>query len=535
MAEGRFEQAEFWARRAWSVDPDNREAIRLLAESEEAQDKPEALPWRIKASQGAPADTGAVLAWAKCAFRFGQSEMGLKVLARLPEGIKARSAEYHELIAGSALSAREGTVAEEHFVKAAELDPDNPLHRVNLAAFRLGQSSDALVRKASALELEGLLEDARVSLFATRALWQDARQRGDQARVRQLTGRLLALPGHTFGDEVNCLGASAPGPDLTSALGPLQRRAETRPEWVTQLGEWLNAHGMAGEMLHWQEVLPPAIRSNPRVQMTIADSYLRLRDWRGLAASLANSQWAGGDYLRRAMLIRTQKELSQPWKGDWEKLVEDSQARPAEGLLLAQLVLGWGWRDEAVNLLWKAATLPEVASLALQSLWELYARDGDSRKLLRVARAQSELDPANPTKINNEAFLSLLIEGFSERAERLARALVAAHPSVPEWTATEAFALHLAHRDVEAGQMLATLPPEAQHRPGVALYFALVQAALGETVQAQAALARLNPAHLLPEERKLATELAQQLQVRNSDEPSPPQPARVNEQAGNRG
>ena len=45
---GQFMRSEFWTNRAFHLDEKNIEATRLMAEINEAQDKPAALGWRIK-------------------------------------------------------------------------------------------------------------------------------------------------------------------------------------------------------------------------------------------------------------------------------------------------------------------------------------------------------------------------------------------------------------------------------------------------------------------------------------------------------
>jgi len=73
-------RAEFWTGRALSVDGKNVEATRLMAEIQEKQDKPTALGWRIRVAQLQPHNPDDIMAWAKCAFRFGQRDMALNAL-----------------------------------------------------------------------------------------------------------------------------------------------------------------------------------------------------------------------------------------------------------------------------------------------------------------------------------------------------------------------------------------------------------------------------------------------------------------------
>lgn len=508
-----FTRAEFWTGRALSADDMNIEAMRLMAEISEAQDKPAALSWWTHIAQREPGNPANIMAWARSALRFDQGEMALKALNNLPPDFRNRSADYHELMAGYALAGHELGLAEAYFVRAAELDHGNPVHRVNIAAFRLTNASSPEVRAAAARELESVLTDSRVGLFATRTLLDNAIRSRDRVRAQRYAEKLRSLPGRSFRDDLICLEAANSEPSFHTALEEIQHRAESDAKWVTEAGDWLNSHGMAPEMLRWFAKLPESIQSNVRVQISTAESYLSMHNWNGLETFLAKCHWDGGEFIRRAMRIRCKRELAQPWKKEWKELEIEVDAHPPDGFLLAQLVIGWNWREETINLLWEAATKPTTAPKALRSLWDLYSQTNETRKLLRVARAQSDLEPANPAKKNNDAFLSLLLNGASERSERLAREASAANPNVPEWAATYAYALHLAGKEAEAKTVMEKLSSEALGRPGIALYFAIVLAANGDDAKARESLAKLNPNGMLPEEQKLAADLARQLKV----------------------
>ncbi|MEI8340747.1 MAG: hypothetical protein WCH43_04315, partial [Verrucomicrobiota bacterium] len=418
------------------------------------------------------------------------------------------------LMAGFAVENHEIRLAETHFARAAELAPDQPFHRLNREAFLLTYSQNPEVRAEAARDLESVLTNPEVNLIAVRALLFDAMRSGDLARAQQFAEKLGSLPGRTFSDDLSCLEAVMSQPAFHPALEALEHRAESDPLRTTETGDWLNAHGMSAEALRWFARLPEPIQSNVRVQMTRAESYSATYDWTELEAFLEKCHWDLGEYLRRAMLIRCKRELSQPWKKEWKQLVTEVDATPTDGLLLARLVTGWDWRPETIELLWGASTKPQTESIALQYLWDLYSRTNETGELLRVARAQLKLDPSNPVKKNNEAFLTLLLTGASDRAERLASEAATLNPNVPEWAATYAYALHLAGKKSEAKKVMDHLPAEALKRPGVALYYAIVLAANGEDAKARESLAKLNPNGMLPEEQKLAADLATELKVK---------------------
>ncbi|EDY19594.1 hypothetical protein CfE428DRAFT_2770 [Chthoniobacter flavus Ellin428] len=505
-------RAEFWAGRALSVDDRNIDATRLMAEINEAQDWPAALGWRIKVVQREPNNNDDMMLWAKSAFRFGQREMAAHVLKNLPADFQDRSAEYHEMMAGIALGNHDLRGAEEHFGRAAELDRGNPVHRINLASFRLANSPDKEVHARAVKDLHDALADPNARLLAIRELLADATRRHDRENALQLADQLRAMPEHTFADELSCLDIVPTQDRFKAAVADFEKRSEADAQKAIATGEWLNSHRLAPETLRWYPQLPSAVRSSTRMQIVAAEAYLAVGDWQKLEAFLKMGRWEDADFLRRAMAIRARRELAQPWQKDWEQLTDDVEANPPDGFLLAQVVIGWKWRPEAVKLLWDAATKPKTNSVALENLWNLYTETHETRELLRVARAQTELDPANPVRKNNEAFLTLLVYGASSRAERLARAASESNPQIPEWAATYAYALHLAGKDATAQKVMSALPPEALQHPGVALYYAIVLAGNGDQTGARETLARLDARGMLPEERKLATDLAQKLE-----------------------
>jgi len=511
---GQLMRASFWAGRALSIDPTNIDAARLLADVDAAQGNPIELSLRMRISQREPGDTADALALARSALRFGEREIALHALDGLPQDFKDHSADYHDLMGTCAAADSELGLAESHFQKAVELAPNDPAHRVTLAAFRLANSTNPYARAAATLVLEGTPTDlGAVSLYATRALLDDALRSGERARAERFAAQLHALPAHTFGDDLHCLDAAMPGPDFPAALADIEQRAAADPQAATQTGDWLNAHAMSTETLRWIPTLPESVQGNIRVQMSLAQGYLGTQDWKGLAAWLGKCQWGDSDYLRQTMLIRCKRELGQPWQGDWDQLATSVNATQPDGLLLAQLLIGWHWRDEALSLLWVAAGKPGTDARALEYLWGLYSQTSDTPELMQVATAQIALEPDSPTRKNNYAFLSLLLNGGSEHAQRLAKDAWASNPKIPEWSATYAYALHLAGRDADARKLMENLDPETLRRPGVALYYAIVLAGNGDTAKAREALARLNPNGMLPEEQKLAAALAQQLNV----------------------
>ena len=503
--------AEFWTGRAFSVDFENLDAFRLSGDLAEAEGLHSALTWRARAAQISHCERGDVIAWAKCAIRADLPDLALKILKTLPPKAKETDSEYNELMAGCALASQQFEIAGACFQKAAEIEPANPVHRVNLATFLVAHGANGGIRAAAVRDLESLSAGPRGNLSATRALLADALCFRDAARALRFAEKLKSAPDHTFTDDFSWLDAIRLGADFAPALSAIENKAQSDPVATAELADWLNARGMASESLRLLNGLPKSRKANTRIQIALAEAHLTLGKWEELLAFLKVCNWKDCDFLRRAMLARCMRERGKPWEKDWQALTQEITPKYNDALLLAQLALNWRWRTEAIAILWTVSKNQTTAPQALRLLWSLYRESNDTPSLLRVAQARLNFDRSEPANKNNAAFLWLLLYGHSFQYEKLAHDAMAANPKVPEWAATYAFALYLAGRDAEAARIFDQMAPGAVDRPGIALYAALAFAASGDTVRARERLSRVNPAGLLPEERELAERLGRTL------------------------
>ena len=117
-------------------------------------------------------------------------------------------------------------------------------------------------------------------------------------------------------------------------------------------------------------------------------------------------------------------------------------ANPKQALTLAEVVYKWGWRDQAVELLWLAAKDPANGDQALQRSIDYFASKGATQDLYRVLLRREEFHPNDRAIQNNIAQLSLLLNLNAERGFRLARDLHEREPKNPVYASTYAFALH---------------------------------------------------------------------------------------------
>ena len=175
---------------------------------------------------------------------------------------------------------------------------------------------------------------------------------------------------------------------------------------------------------------------------------------------------------------------------------------PNSLLMLARLVNGWGWKDEAIQVWWLAARSGTTQRAALKALYTIYSTDKNTRELYRVARQVYQMEPANPVAKNNVASLAFLLGEDEAEAHRLAAEIYKLTPTHPVIASTYALSLHKRKRDSEAIAILRQLPPAALEDPSIAAWYGFLLAQNGEANAARTFLeaADRQKDQLFPEE-----------------------------------
>jgi hypothetical protein len=184
-------------------------------------------------------------------------------------------------------------------------------------------------------------------------------------------------------------------------------------------------------------------------------------------------------------------------------VVQKVSALPKQALTLAEVVMKWGWRDEAIELLWLAGKDPMNGDEALQTLYSYFAKTGATQDLYRVLLHRQGLKPDDRGIQNNVAQLSLLLNLNVERAQKLARELHETEPSNAVYASTYAFALHAQGESKKAEKVMSALSPEQLRQPEIAAYYGIVLAGAGDHARAAEFLDLSEKGGLLPEERAL--------------------------------
>ena len=504
LAKKDFAAAASWGVGLLRVDPRNAATVRLIADIEEAQGLPDVLKWRARVVQFEPGNVDNYYAWAKSALAAGNLDVVLYVLQKVPPQVQQNSAPYHELMAAWAAATRKFDLADSHFSQAARIEPKNPAHAVNLATLRL-QSANPDIAANARQELERFTEDPAMRLQALRALLGDAVRKNELERILILRKKLLSVANHELGDDLLCLHVIQGTAEFSAELARIESAAAGNFLKVVQVADWMTAHKLTAEALRWLNDQPRTAGDLIPVQMSTADAHMACADWNGLIKFLANKNWKHLDFMRKAMILRAERETNmKTYATGWEKLAASLNERGEDSLLLGQLVHGWGWKDEATGLFWSAAQKNGPARrLALRNLWIQYAAIGDTAGLLRVAQNFYKDKPDELTAKNNFAFLSLLLGVNQAAATRLAGEVAVSSPPLPAAVCTYAYSLHLAGKKVESLSVMQRLSEEELKQPGIALYYALVLYANGQKDSASKYASLVVKDRLLPEEKEL--------------------------------
>jgi hypothetical protein len=506
MRQKEYSKAWVSARRVLQINPASGSGCRLMADLADLSHSPQSVVWRSRLAELEPTVENRV-ALASCALRFESPPYPLAT--KTLEAVAAAggtNAAYHVACADRAIKLNQLAQAEAHFLEAGKLEPDNPLHRLNLNVLRL-KSPDPKVAGAARSALEGFAGHPQYGLVALRSLATEGLSRKDFATAERFSKLALANSNSVFGDRVLHLTIlrEAGSPEFNAHLAALKTSAGTNVASVFELGAWMNGHGLSSEALGWLQGLAPGIRSAQPTPLLIADCCTTLKDWPALEKWLRDQKWAEQDFLRWAMLSRALRSMGETDMAaiNWNKAVRAASEKTESLAALLGVAQSWGWRPEVEGLLWQASKQLPEERWALQSLERAYLESGNTPKLFEVYSAMNRGHPKDLTIKNNLAAISLLLKTNLVQAHELAADAYAKSPTNSAIISTYAFSLHLRGKTPEGLALLGNLPDADLQRPSLAAYYALLLSAAGETDKARKYLALAERAPLLPEEKAL--------------------------------
>lgn len=500
---GDFRGAILTLSRALQINANSDKATRAMGDLMEHFQMPQAIEWRQRAVDLNPGSLPDALALANLALREGKTGVAQRALDTVPSDGRG-NAQWHSRAGLVAIRSGRWQTAREHFTEAARLEPNNDMHRYNLALVRL-QSKDADERAAAIEALNQPKAQGRVQVFSQRALIEQLVRDGKVEDALARSTALLQSPDAEIVDHIAQIDLLRKAKrEWAPALEKAKAKAIERAPDAGVLIQWLRLHEQAEDALAWSKQFPPALLADRAVQAALGDCLFTLRRWDELKAATVKSNWGPANARRMALLARASSELGDPqgMANAWTEAIKFAKGNRGQLGQLAALASDWGWKLQMRDSLWAAVECPSP-DWALRLLHRSYIEDGETALLLRVARRQVALDPTDLRARNNAALFALLLGTDLPRSLTTARELAADAPQDPIIRSTYAFALLVNKRNKEALKEIEKIPNDKLKEPAFALYYGLILAANGNLEPARDFLKLTEKERLLPEESSL--------------------------------
>ncbi len=504
LSGGDAKAAALSARRAFQLNPQSLEAVRMLATVHEAAALPSALDWRRMAVQMAPASGSDRIALAMCALKFAEISTAVKALAEFSE--QEKTATYYAAAAQLAEAQNKLPEARAHWARAMQLAPGTDEYRMRHASVEL-RLPDSTARDQARATLEMLRNVPEQRATATRALIADAANRRSSDQVLQLARELTEYPDASFQDALLYLDilkqlrhAAYP-----SYLTEIEARAPLQTNDLALLISWMNKNKLSALALNYTSGLDSKPLDAWPVPLALAESHSNLADWTGLERLTKGRTWEGFEFLRHAYLARALREQQQSAAAEreWNAAKKEAAGQAKLVSALVRTIIEWRWVDEAADLLWTLTKDPTAKEEALSSLYRFYSESGDTGGLFRTLLRLVESMPQDLVLRNNMAQLGLLLGAEPERMRKIAADLYQKHPENPAFVSTYAFSLYAKGDAAGAVEAMATLPQEKLREPAYAAYYGVFLTAAGDPEKAWAYLQLSTEGKLLPEEMAL--------------------------------
>ena len=370
-----FPRAMLRARQVFNLNPDNLVVIGLVGDLADYFGSPNALQWRQRLVYLKPDPTNR-LALARTALRVEAFPFptATKALNEIEPAFQQSAA--YQLVAGAlAIKLSDLPTAEQHYEEALKMNPDDPVSRMSLAVVRLQSGNPKLITD-SRTTLELLSTDRQLGLLAARSLVAESIAHRDFARAEMLSDQILTNRQVSFSDRVVHLAVlnAEKSPSLKTFLGETQKHAEENPFYVGELASWMNHYGFAQDGLNWLTGLPARLTGQGLVPIAIADAYVTVGQWKKLTDYLEKERWPQMDAVRIGLMsFAYRKQFSgEQYSISWQQAVLLAARSPNMLNTLAEMAAGWGWKEEAADVLWFAAGKYPDQNWPLASLEKFY-------------------------------------------------------------------------------------------------------------------------------------------------------------------
>ncbi|PYK70795.1 MAG: hypothetical protein DME42_11980, partial [Verrucomicrobia bacterium] len=294
--EGNYNRASLDARRVLELNPQNADAMRVIARSAESAGLRSAIEFWRRVTELSGNAEGDVTSWALCAIRFGDAPGASKALDSMPEHGK-RTAQYHALRSDVALIRHDLAAHEKELLEARRIDPQDKKVELALATLHVA-ANDIATHENGVRELTDLCADASLRRDALHRLADDALRRNDITHALKYGRELDRLPNHDFSDRLLLLSVlkAAGDAETQPLLEQLKVDADADLSKISALMAWMNAQKSSTQVVAWIKTLPPAVLGKRAVPLNIADAFIATGDWNGLFEFCASTKWETVDY-----------------------------------------------------------------------------------------------------------------------------------------------------------------------------------------------------------------------------------------------
>jgi predicted Zn-dependent protease len=489
-------------------NPNDVEAVRLMADLYDSVHSPNALPWRNRVVELNPDSLDDRLSLAQTAILLGDYALATNTLAAVSVDGK-NTAAYQNVAGNVAEAANQLSDAEAHFLQAARLEPDNQAIQLNLAVVRLRGGNASMLADARAVltRISAESDNPALRCQALRELIGDAGRYKQNEAALVLSKELVEQTNSTFSDKLLRLEVlyRAGNAEFNSHLSSVQREVTNSPAGIEQLAGWQMANTSLDSTLAWLRSLPPDVQTNQPATMLISECLVLRQDGHGLQIWLEKQNWAELEFVRHAFLARALRDqnLFATSDSEWDQALQLANGVKSSLVTLLRLAAQWNWESKGEDILWAIVNQYPGEQWANHALEQILFTSGRTRPLMMLYSQQLKQSPSDLSIKNNLAMLALLLDAQELNPYELAHEVYESAPDNPVYASTYAFSLHLQNKDVEALKIMQQLKPQELQDPSTAGYYGIILKATGNTAEAKAYLDLTSKATLLPEERRL--------------------------------
>ena len=229
---------------------------------------------------------------------------------------------------------------------------------------------------------------------------------------------------------------------FSSSLRMMRKHVDAHPEDKYEAMLYANGNMIANQVQEGLRVLKIQAERNPHnveVQLSIADAYARLEDYRNaIAAYDSVQQWQGQSVQLSARKVRAYQALNDTVGaiGEMRSLLATAPRNVDYNLAMGNMMLMFGERDSALTYYDKAQQYEPENGATYLAKAQFYNAIGDSENYDQQtyqALVSKDLDVASKVEVLADYARHLLVaKDSSARTENLFKVLIEQHPNEPQ-------------------------------------------------------------------------------------------------------